>query len=139
MDSPRESRPLRIVLVEDSPLLGTLLRATLDELDGVTVVAVATDEAGAVQALQDERPDLAILDLKLGAGSGLGILGELRHTPERFGSPVTVVFTNHAYPHLRERCAALGVARFFDKTLELDALIDYVEAMGAEGVRESGD
>ena len=121
--------PLRVLLIEDSPLLGSLLGAMLEELEGVSVVAIAADEAEALQALQERQPDLAIVDLNLREGSGLGVLRALRAKPERYGRPATAVFTNHAHAHLRERCRALGVDRFFDKALEMDALLDYVEAM----------
>lgn len=121
--------PLKVLLIEDSPLLGSLLGAMLEELEGVAVVAVAGDEAEALQALQERRPDLAIVDLNLREGSGLGVLRALRAKPECYGRPATAVFTNHAHAHLRERCRALGVDRFFDKALEMDALLDYVEAV----------
>lgn len=121
--------PLRVLLVEDSVLLGSLLSAMLEELGGVAVVAVATDEAEALDALEERRPDLAIVDLNLRTGSGLGVLRALRKNPERYGRPATAVFTNHAHAHVRERCRSLGVNRFFDKALEMDALLDYVEAV----------
>lgn len=125
--APQAHPPLGVLLVEDSPLLGSLLGAMLEELEGIAVVAVAADEAGALAALEEHRPNLAIVDLNLREGSGLGVLRALRAKPERYGRPATAVFTNHAHMHLRERCRALGVDRFFDKALEMDALLDYVE------------
>lgn len=125
--APHAPPPLKVLLIEDSPLLGSLLGAMLEELEGVAVVAVAADEAAALAALEERRPDLAIVDLNLREGSGLGVLRALRAKPERYGRPATAVFTNHAHAHLRERCRALGVDRFFDKALEMDALLDYVE------------
>lgn len=127
--------PLKVLLIEDSPLLGSLLGAMLEELDGVAVVAIAADEAEALQALAERRPHLAIVDLNLRAGSGLGVLRALRTQPDRYGRPATAVFTNHAHAHLRERCRSLGVDRFFDKALEMDALLDYVEAMRGSTAR----
>lgn len=125
--APHTHPPLRILLIEDSPLLGSLLGATLEELEGVAVVAVAGNEDEALVALEERRPELAIVDLNLREGSGLGVLRALRTKPERYGRPATAVFTNHAHAHLRERCRTLGVDRFFDKALEMDALLDYVE------------
>ena len=59
--------PLRVVLIEDSPILRDMLRELLDELDGVQVVADADDEAGALAELERHRADLAIVDLELRA------------------------------------------------------------------------
>ena len=118
---------LRVILIEDSPSLCELLRGMLEELDGVEVVADAADEQGAIEELERHHADLAIVDLELRKGSGLGVLSRLRSDPERFGRPRTVVFSNFAHRALREHCAALGVDRFFDKSFQIDELIDYVE------------
>ena len=82
--------PLRVVLIEDSPILRDMLRELLDELDGVQVVADADDEAGALAELERHRADLAIVDLELRAGSGLGVLDRLHAEPARYGHPRAV-------------------------------------------------
>jgi len=48
--------PLRVVLIEDSPILRDMLRELLGELEGVQVVADADDEAGAGEV--DELPEV---------------------------------------------------------------------------------
>lgn len=118
---------LRVVLVEDSAMLRGMLCEMLAELDGVGVVAEAEDEQGALAALEAQRPDLAIIDLELRMGSGLGVLRQLQAEPERFGRPRAVVFSNYGHAPVRARCEQLGVERFFDKSFQLDELIDFVE------------
>jgi uncharacterized protein YdcH (DUF465 family) len=39
------------------------------------------------------------------------------------------VLTNYPSPDMRQRCAALGADRLFDKSRELDELITYCEGM----------
>lgn len=126
--TPNPAPALRVVLVEDSAMLRGMLCEMLAELDGVGVVAEAEDEAGALAALEAQRPDLAIIDLELRAGSGLGVLRQLHAQPERFGRPRAVVFSNYGHAPVRARCEQLGVERFFDKSFQLDELIDFVEA-----------
>ncbi len=118
---------LRVVLVEDSAMLRGMLCEMLAELDGVGVVAEAEDEQGALAALETQRPDLAIIDLELRMGSGLGVLRQLQAEPERFGRPRAVVFSNYGHAPVRARCEQLGVERFFDKSFQLDELIDFVQ------------
>lgn len=118
--------PLKVVLIEDSVLLRQTLGAILDELAGVEVVGGAADECSAIELLQRHRPDLAIVDLQLQAGSGLGVLQALSRNPDRFGNPRAVVFSNHRQAVIRERCLALGVEGFFDKATQLDDLLAYV-------------
>ncbi len=133
MTAPLHSQPhsvpaLRVVLVEDSAMLRGMLCEMLAELDGVGVVAEAEDEQGALAALETQRPDLAIIDLELRQGSGLGVLRQLQAQPERFGRPRAVVFSNYGHAPVRARCEQLGVERFFDKSFQLDELIDFVQA-----------
>ena len=119
--------PLKIVLIEDSIPLRQALAALLEELAGVAVVGAAADETAAIDLLQRQQPDLAILDLELSQGSGFGILRALAGQPERFGRPRAVVFSSHGQPVVRQRCRALGVDSFFDKATELDDLLVYVQ------------
>ena len=133
MTAPLHSEPaiapaVRVVLVEDSAMLRGMLCEMLAELDGVGVVAEAEDEQGALAALETQRPDLAIIDLELRQGSGLGVLRQLQAEPERFGRPRAVVFSNYGHAPVRARCEQLGVERFFDKSFQLDELIDFVQA-----------
>ena len=66
--------------------------------------------------------DLAIVDLFLRQGSGLGVLSACR--TRRPGQKM-VVLSNYATPDVRMRCAQLGVDAVFDKSNEIDALVDY--------------
>lgn len=125
---PDAAPALRVVLVEDSAMLRGMLCEMLAELDRVSVVAEAEDEQGALAALETQRPDLAIIDLELRQGSGLDVLRQLQAEPERFGRPRAVVFSNYGHAPVRARCEQLGVERFFDKSFQLDELIDFVQA-----------
>ena len=63
---------LKVVVIEDSWLLQETIGAMLSELDRVEVVGGAADERSAIELLQSQRPDLAIVDLQLQTGSGFG-------------------------------------------------------------------
>jgi DNA-binding NarL/FixJ family response regulator len=66
--------------------------------------------------------DLVILDLFLKQGSGLGVLAACR---DRRPTQKVVVLSNYATADIRQRCAQLGVDAVFDKSNEIDALVDY--------------
>lgn len=118
--------PLKIVLIEDSMVVRQTIGSLLGELGGVKVVGGAADELAAIELLRSQQPDLAIVDLELRTGSGIGVLRALSKNPDYFGRPRAVVFSNHDQPVLRERCFALGVERFFDKSTEIGELLAYV-------------
>lgn len=123
---PHPPPTLKVVLIEDSLLVRQTMAAVLGEMAGLEVVGGAADEATAIELLLTQQPDLAIVDLELRSGSGLGVLRALAREPDRFGSPRTVIFSHHSHALLRERCQALGAERFFDKATQLAELIAYV-------------
>ncbi len=121
---------LKTFLVEDSPVIRDSLVAALEEMAPVQVVGIAEDERSAVEWLSAAGPscDLVIVDIFLKGGSGLGVLraaNEL-HRPMKL-----VVLSNYATADMRRRCEQLGASRVFDKSNEIDALIDYCEQLAA--------
>jgi two-component system OmpR family response regulator len=115
---------LRTFIVEDNSTILENLMATLDELAGVVTVGTSeTENAGKEWLLEHPASwDLAIVDLFLKQGSGLGILAACRNRrPEQ----KVVVLSNYATVDIRKRCAQLGVDAVFDKSNEIDALVDY--------------
>ena len=116
--------PLRVYFVEDNAVSRDRLIVTLNEWVGITVAGHAEGEqAGSAWLTQaDSVWDLAIVDLFLRQGSGLGVLAACR---DRKPGQKMVVLSNYATPDVRMRCAQLGVDAVFDKSNEIDALVDY--------------
>lgn len=115
---------LRTYLVEDNATIRENLIGTLEELASVTPVGIAETELDGTAWLLEhpDQWDLAIVDLFLRQGSGLGVLAACK---ERHASQKIVVLSNYATPEVRMRCAQLGVDAVFDKSNEIDALVDY--------------
>lgn len=115
---------LKTYLVEDNPTIRENLIATLEELVDIDAVGTADSENEAKVWLQNNPHawDLAVLDLFLKQGSGLGVLAACR---ERKPSQKVVVLSNYATADIRQRCAQLGVDAVFDKSNEIDALVEY--------------
>ena len=88
-------RALRILVVEDDALIGMLLAEVLVEM-GHEVCAIEANEADAVAAAARCRPDLMIVDARLGDESGIAAVDEILGTgpvPHMFisGDPAAVV------------------------------------------------
>lgn len=120
----RTTVALRTYIVEDNPTIRENLIATLEELANILAVGSAETENEGKAWLTENGPqwDLAIVDLFLKQGSGLGILHACK---DRTPSQKLVVLSNYATPDIRKRCAQLGVDAVFDKSNEIDALIDF--------------
>lgn len=119
---------LRAFIVEDNPVILGNLVATLEELTNIKVVGSVSTEADAVRELDEHGNDLdlVIVDMFLSGGTGLGVLAAAQKMQL---DARRVVLTNFATPEVRRRCTALGAAEVFDKSNELDALIDYCEKL----------
>jgi DNA-binding NarL/FixJ family response regulator len=139
--------PLKTYIVEDNPIIRDSLIATLDELVSIEVVGVAQDEATAVHWLTrcEHDAELVIVDIFLKAGSGLGVLRAAkasRAAREAQGPEGShprrklVVLSNYATPDIRQRCLGLGADRVFDKSNDIDELVQYCGRLAAGG---SGD
>jgi CheY-like chemotaxis protein len=61
---------LRVIVVEDDVMIGVLLAEMLEEM-GHSVCTVAVTEAEAVKAAARDKPDLMMVDVALGQGSGI--------------------------------------------------------------------
>lgn len=122
---------LKTYIVEDNPTIRENLIGTLEELASINAVGTAEteDAAKAWLTAQPAEWDLAIVDLFLKQGSGLGVLAACR---DRTPRQKVVVLSNYATADIRQRCAQLGVDAVFDKSNEIDALVDYcIQQSGA--------
>ena len=115
---------LKTYIVEDNPTIRENLIGTLEELASIDAVGMADTEndGKAWLAARGKDWDLAIVDLFLKQGSGLGVLASCRN---RGPSQKVVVLSNYATADIRQRCAQLGVDAVFDKSNEIDALVEY--------------
>ncbi|RGE44154.1 response regulator [Comamonas testosteroni] len=115
---------LRTYFVEDNPTIRENLIATLAELADVEAVGTAETEADATQWLTQNAQawDLVIVDLFLRQGSGLGVVNALQDRPK---GQKLLVLSNYATADVRERCQQLNADAIFDKSNEIDALVDF--------------
>ncbi|RYF80964.1 MAG: response regulator [Comamonadaceae bacterium] len=124
---------LNTYLVEDNRTIRENLVGTLEELTAMSMVGFAEgeDEACTWFASHPSAWNLAIVDLFLKQGSGLGVL---QACASRNAHQKVVVLTNYATPDIRKRCLELGADAVFDKSNEIDGLVDYClsQAQSAE-------
>ena len=122
---------LKTYIVEDSLVIRENLIATLEELAPIRVIGVAEDESTAAQWLRqpDVAVDLVIIDIFLKTGSGLGVIQAGAELSE---APKLVVLTNYATQDMRRKCLQLGADEVFDKSHDIDGLIQYCRQLSAD-------
>jgi len=119
-------KPLRILLVEDSPLLRGRLENMLSQHAAFKVTGLAAAEAEAVEKLDTVPYDAIVVDVELRPGSGIGVIRQARarnKDPKDGGHVWIIVLTNYDLPTVRERCMQAGADHFLDKMREIDQLI----------------
>jgi two-component system, OmpR family, response regulator len=115
---------LKTYFVEDNATIRENLIGTLEELANIQPLgwAETENEAKGWLAQHDDCWDLTIVDLFLKQGSGLGVLEACRGRPPH---QRVVVLSNYATADMRKRCTQLGADAVFDKSNEIDALVEY--------------
>jgi two-component system, OmpR family, response regulator len=126
--------PLRVLLVEDSPLIRERLAESIAEPGRIEIVGQADSEQTAIGMLGAAPWDAMVLDLQLRHGTGLGVLRAL--ISRRPPGVKVIVLTNYAFPQYRAKSLALGADYFFDKAREYHRVREVLDHLVAE--RRSG-
>lgn len=112
-------RELKVLLVEDSPLLSERMMELLSEMEGIVSVGAVSTESAAINAIDAQKPDVILLDLRLKEGTGFSVM---RHLKLASKQPVVIVITNYSLPQYRREAEALGARFFLDKSQEFDLI-----------------
>ena len=122
-DVPKNSPLLRILVVDDEPLIRWSLGQTLNDSGHETVEAV--DGADAIRAVSAALTpfDVALVDLRLPDSNDLSLLSRLRRM-----SPTTqiVLMTAYGTPEVVQGALDLGVFRVVAKPLDMNDLTTLV-------------
>ena len=72
------SNPIRILIVDDDPDILASIQDVIElEIDNC-LVEIASNVEQAISKAQQAKPDIALLDIKIGQDSGLDLLPELK-------------------------------------------------------------
>jgi two-component system CitB family response regulator len=113
------SEPRRVLIVEDDVAVAAMHRAVVESVPGLRIVGIAGGVADAKRLVTRMRPGLALLDLGLPDGSGLGVLRWLRG----HRTPVEVIaITAASRPDLVREAVHLGVVDYLLKPFPLERL-----------------
>lgn len=110
---------MRIVIVDDEPLARERLRRLLAELPGYEVVGEAGSGEAALRLVDEEEPDVVLLDIRMGQTGGLQVARSLA----QYDPPPAVVFTT-AYPEHALSAFDVQAAGYLLKPVRLEKLRD---------------
>jgi len=104
------SRPIRVVLIDDHPMLREGLAMFLQHQDDAECVGQANDQAAAQELLVREKPDIAVIDLALGAEDGLELVRSMRELSPGTKTLVLTMHEEHDYVRAALLAGANGYA-----------------------------
>ncbi|RZJ25194.1 MAG: response regulator [Haliea sp.] len=119
---------IAVLLVEDVKHLRGIVADLLATLGDFKVVAEVATEAEANLWLEENPQawDLAVIDLILEQGTGMGVVARCRQ--RRVGAKV-VVLSDYATPGIRKHCLNLGADAVFQKSHDVKEFMAWCSAL----------
>ncbi|MEV4483248.1 response regulator transcription factor [Micromonospora coxensis] len=116
---------IRVLLVDDQPLLRSGFRALLDVEDDIEVVAEAADGEQALALAREHLPDVALVDVRMPVMDGIEATRRIAADPALAGVHV-VMLTNYGFDEYVFHALRAGAAGFLVKDIEPEDLLHAV-------------
>lgn len=127
-----ESQPVRVLLVDDDPLVCSGLELMLSAAGGITVVGSVGDGDRVVSAVHQHHPDVVLMDVRMPRLDGIAATRDL---VARGQAPRVIVLTTFAEDSAVTRAVEAGAAGFLLKTAAPADIIEAVRRVArGEGV-----
>ena len=119
---------VRVLLVDDQPLIRAGLRTMLEYEDDLTIVGEAGDGATALALVRVQRPDVVLLDIRMPGMDGIDALREIGADPDLAAMRVLVLTTFDLDEYVADALAA-GASGFLLKDAGPDELVHAVRVV----------
>jgi DNA-binding NarL/FixJ family response regulator len=120
----------RVLIVDDHPIFRQGLRSLLEKIPDLSVVGEAGTHSAGLDLLEQLRPEVAVVDLNLGAGSGLELVTRCR----AMSPPVAaVVLTLHREHSTFEAALQAGAAAYVLKENASEEVLQAIRSVAAGG------
>ena len=116
----------RVLIADDHLLVRAGIRALIESIDGVTVVAEANDGREAVDLAATLRPDIALLDVTMPGLNGLEAASRLREASPATRVIILSMHANDAYVRTALKAGAAGYLLKSATAAELQAALQTV-------------
>jgi DNA-binding NarL/FixJ family response regulator len=120
---------VRVVVVDDEPMVCAHLRTILGAADDLEVVGEAHDGAAAIEAVRRGRPDVVLMDLRMPGVDGLTAIERINTLPD---PPAVVALTTFDADQYVLRALRAGAAGFLVKSTPPEDLVRLVR-VAADG------
>ncbi|MCS7090468.1 MAG: response regulator transcription factor [Verrucomicrobiota bacterium] len=122
--SAHKATAIRVIIVDDHPVVRRGLRACLEEKSQFEVVAEAANGRDAIEQASALQPDLMLVDINMPGMDGLQVCEAVR--PLR-PSPRVVILSIHNRPEYVQRALAAGACGYLLKDIPAAQLVEALE------------
>lgn len=117
---------IRVLLVDDEPLVRTGIRTILEPESDISVVGVAADGEEAVAAADRLHPDVVIMDVRMPRVDGLEATRRLLGGTAPDGAPRVVVLTTFDFDEYVYEALRIGASAFLLKNADPEDLVSAI-------------
>lgn len=131
MTTPASSRPIRVVLVDDSVLVRQGIKSVLHSQKpqpAIEVVAEAASVAEAIDVTMAVQPDVVVLDVRLPDGSGFNACREILKKIPSIKVLILTSFTNDSFIY---EAITSGAQGYLMKEIDPAALVQAIQDINA--------
>jgi DNA-binding NarL/FixJ family response regulator len=121
-----ETQPLRVMVVDDNPVVAGRLVELLSEDPRVVVCDQVESGLLAFARIAADRPDAVLMDLEM---PGIGGLAAIRRIKALVGPPAIIVVTLHDGDEMRREAASAGADAFVPKSRVAYELLPTLDAL----------
>ena len=118
---------LRVLIADDDSMIREVLAEVLNEEPDIEVVAAAQDADEAIRFTERDRPDVAVLDLRMPGGGGARAVREIA---TRCPATALLVFSAYSDRLAVSELHAIGVGEFLLKGVPNAELLSAVRRLG---------
>ncbi|MFY9704765.1 MAG: response regulator transcription factor [Desulfobacterales bacterium] len=111
----------RVLIVDDSKQVRERLISLMSEYSTIRIVGQAGNGEEAMDALNAQKPDTVILDIRLPGRNGIQLLREIKAAHPEI---MVIMLTNYDFEQYRKQCLQMGADYFFNKTLEFEKVVN---------------
>lgn len=115
----------KILIADDESDVVELIENAL-KLEGYDVLIADTGINALIQTIE-QHPDLLLLDVRMPAGTGVGVYENILKRKELCQTPV-IFITAFSTPELKERVLSMGAAGFVQKPFDTDLLVQMIQS-----------